>query len=453
MSTNLHTYYCPALFISAPASGQGKTTVTAAIAYHFRMQGLRVRVFKTGPDFLDPKILETASGLPVYQLDLWMGDENHCRQLLYDAAGSSDLILIEGVMGFYDGTPSSADLAQLLGMPVLTVINASAMAQTFGAIVFGLSRYHDNINLIGVLANRVGSHSHAQMLSESLHHQNSVTPWFGWLAADNEIKLPERHLGLWQADEIEDLVGRIESSAKSINGINIDAAKHPLATLFDLLLANKVAFSPPAQQTPIPTLLEGKTIAVARDIAFTFLYHANLELLQKMGAKLVFFSPLQDSDLPNTINIDAIYLPGGYPELYGQTLADNISLKNSIREFYYEKKPIVAECGGMMFLMETLVDGNGQSFPMVGLIRGRVQMQKKLTNLGLASASFGDESLRGHSFHYSSIESDDTPFTHSQPARNSGRQELIFHREGLTASFIHWYFPSNPALTARLFLS
>ena len=163
----MNTRHCSALFIAAPASGQGKTTVTAALARHHRDQGRVVRVFKTGPDFLDPMMLERASGAPVYQLDLWMGGEAHCRQLLYNAAGEADLILIEGVMGLFDGTPSSADLAALFDIPVLAVIDGSAMAQTFGAIAHGLAHYRAGLPFAGVLANRVASESHYQMLADS----------------------------------------------------------------------------------------------------------------------------------------------------------------------------------------------------------------------------------------------------------------------------------------------
>ena len=161
-------FSCPALLVTAPASGQGKTTVTAALAHWHRSQGRRVRVFKTGPDFLDPMVLERASGAPVQQLDLWMGGEAHCAELLHSAAAQADLILVEGAMGLHDGTPSSADLALHFGLPVLAVIDASSMAQTFGAVAHGLATYRPGLQLAGVLANRVGSAGHAQMVRESL---------------------------------------------------------------------------------------------------------------------------------------------------------------------------------------------------------------------------------------------------------------------------------------------
>ena len=204
--------HCPALFIAAPASGQGKTTVTAALACHYRQCGLRVRVFKTGPDFLDPMLLERASGAPVYQLDLWMGGEAHCRQLLHTAAGEADLILVEGVMGLFDGERSSADLAQLFGIPILAVIDASAMAQTFGAIAHGLASYRPQLAFAGVLANRLAGARHCQMLADSLP---PGLPFFGYLPRDADIALPERHLGLVQAAEIADLDRRIEQAARS----------------------------------------------------------------------------------------------------------------------------------------------------------------------------------------------------------------------------------------------
>src|ERR1700754_1210157 len=212
---------CPALFISAPASGQGKTTITAALARHHRRAGRRVRVFKTGPVFLDPMILERASGTPVLSLDLWMVGEAACRELLAQAAAQADLILIEGVMGLYDGTPSSADLAAAFGVPVVAVISAKAMAQTFGAVAFGLAHYRDDVPVRGVFANRVGSPRHAQMLEEALP---PGLKWMGSIASAADIELPDRHLGLHQAAEIADLDKRLDKAADAL-------ASTPLAEL------------------------------------------------------------------------------------------------------------------------------------------------------------------------------------------------------------------------------
>lgn len=426
---------CPALFISAPASGQGKTTVTAALARFHRDRGRRVRVFKTGPDFLDPMILERASGAPVYQLCLWMGGEEHCRELLCAAAGEVDLILIEGVMGLFDGERSSADLAMLFGIPVLAVIDGSAMAQTFGAIAHGLASYRAGLSFAGVFANRVASERHYQMLAESLPAGMAAR---GWLARDAEITLPERHLGLTQAAEVGDLDARIARAAAALNGV------------FETLPRPVMFAAPAAGAVPVTPLLEGVNIAVARDTAFSFLYRANLDLLTELGAELRFFSPLTDVTLPEA---DALYLPGGYPELHLDQLAANEKMQVAIRAFHAEDRPIVAECGGMLYLLESLTDVQGRSAAMVGLLSGHATMQNRLVNLGLHSAQLAEGELRGHTFHHSRMTTGLTPANHSAAARRPGVGEPIYRQGRLTASYLHWYFPSNPTAAARLFLA
>ena len=241
---------CRALLVSAIASNQGKTTITAALARHFSKQGMRVRVFKTGPDFIDPMILQQACGHAVHQLDLWMGGTEHCRRLLYDAADEADLILVEGVMGLFDGNPSSADLAQTLGIPVLAVIDASAMAQTFAAVAHGLRNYRSGLPFAGVIANRVGSARHADMLLP----QDSDIRLFATLPANADYALPGRHLGLLQASEVEDIDARLDAAANALQWRHDD---------FSL-----VEFSAAASPVPLAALLQGVRIAVARDAAF-----------------------------------------------------------------------------------------------------------------------------------------------------------------------------------------
>jgi cobyrinic acid a,c-diamide synthase len=259
---------CPALLISAPASGQGKTTVTAALARSLQSRGLRPRVFKTGADFLDPMILERASGAPVHQLDLWMVGEGRCRRLLYDAAGEADVILVEGVMGLFDGDPSSADLAARLGLPVLAVIDASAMAQTFGAVAHGLAHYRSDIQVVGVIANRVAGPGHAEMLAHSV--ENGVE-YLGYLPQNAEFALPERHLGLFQAREVADIDTRLDSAARAIEACG--RYQPPMVTFHA------------QEDDDVPPLLDGVRIGVARDAAFSFIYPANLDL-QRQQAQL-----------------------------------------------------------------------------------------------------------------------------------------------------------------------
>jgi cobyrinic acid a,c-diamide synthase len=264
---------CPALLVSAPASGQGKTLVTAALARAHRAAGRRVRVFKCGPDFLDPMVLAVASDGPVCQLDLWMGGADDCAARLHEAACDADLILVEGVMGQFDGAPSAADLAARFGLPILAVIDASAMAGTFGALVHGLATFRQDIHLAAVLANRVGSARHADMLRDSLRDN---IHWLGALPRDAELALPERHLGLVQADEIADLDTRLSAAADRLG----DVARW---------LPPVVQFPAPVDERPA-RVLAGCRIAIARDEAFAFIYPANLALLEQLRASGVLFS-------------------------------------------------------------------------------------------------------------------------------------------------------------------
>ena len=424
---------CPAMLIAAPASGQGKTTVTAALAHWHRHQGRRVRVFKTGPDFLDPMVLERASGAPVQQLDLWMGGPAHCAGLLHRAACEADVLLVEGVMGLHDGTPSSADLALQFDLPVLTVIDASAMAQTFGALAHGLATYRPGLKMAGVLANRVGSAGHAEMLRESLP---PGLDWYGSFARDAALALPSRHLGLVQAEEVVDLDARI---ARASEALGSGAA---------LPLPPRVRFAAsPAE--PVTPLLDGVRIAIARDAAFSFLYAANLDTLRALGASLTFFSPVADDAVPS--DADALYLPGGYPELHLARLAASARARESIRAHHGAGRPLLAECGGMLSLLETMTDAEGRSAPMFGLLPGAGVMEKRLVNLGMHSVVLPEGELRGHTFHHGRMQSPATPAAHTRAQRHHGKPEGVFRDGRLIASFMHLYFPSNPVAVAALF--
>jgi len=424
---------CPALFISAPASNQGKTTVTAGLARYYARQGLRVRVFKTGPDFLDPMILERASGAPVYSLHLWMVGESACRALLAQAAQEADLILIEGVMGLFDGTPSSADLATTFGVPVLAVIGAHGMAQTFGAMAFGLARYRADLPFYGVLANRVASARHAQMLSESIPEG---IRYCGHLSSTDDIALPGRHLGLTQAAEIADIDARLDRAADAIGE----------TTLRELPPA--VEFNDEAVDQP-PRLLESMHIAIARDAAFSFIYPANLDLLEAMGATLTPFSPLADEPIP--AHADALYLPGGYPELHAARLAANAVSAASIRAHVEAGKAVVAECGGMLYLLDSLTDIEGSQHTMLALLPGHAKMQKRLARLAMQRVESRHGTNTGHTFHYSSMTTGMSPVLTATHATTGAEGEAIYRHGPITATYMHTYWPTNPAAAAALF--
>ncbi len=446
---------CPALLIAAPASGQGKTTVTAALARLHARQGRRVRVFKCGPDFLDPHWHQLASGAPVHQLDLWMNGEADCAQRLHDAALEADLILIEGVMGLFDGSPSAADLAQHFGVPVLAVVDASAMAGTFGALAFGLRHYRPGLPWAGVLANRVGSARHADMLREGLQDPGD---WMGALArvqaqatgpAPAAAKgaaalLPQRHLGLVAAHELDDSLQRLDAAADAL-------AATPLGQMtLDDLQCWAVDFSAPALPPAKPPLLAGRTVAVGRDAAFCFVYAANLQCLEQMGARVVFFSPLHDAALPEC---DAVWLPGGYPELHADRIAANTGMKASLMAHVLQQKPLWAECGGMMALFESITLVDGCVAPLWGLLPGRVTMQKRLAALGPQQLGVAGHTLRGHTFHYSTSDSTAAVITRTarpnEPvAADAG--EALYRQGSIHASYFHAWFPSSPEAVAHL---
>lgn len=428
---------CPALMISAPASGQGKTSVTAAIARHARRAGKRVRVFKTGPDYLDPMVLERASGHPVYQLDLFMGGLMHCRALLADAALEADLILVEGVMGLFDGKPSSADLAAAFGLPVLAVIDASAMAQTFAALAVGLQRFRPDIRVCGVVANRIGSEGHGRMVAEGLPAE---LPLVAALPRQKDLSLPERHLGLVQALELPGLDAQLDAWADHWEA--------------GLKAGAQVGFAPVdfafAPSPALPPLLAGRRIAVAQDAAFSFIYPANLDCLRALGAEVLTFAPIKGQALPDC---DALWLPGGYPELHAEALSANRAFLAGLSAHLHAAKPLLAECGGMLALLDWLTDAEGKTHPMAGLFPGEARLQKRLAALGLQSIAWPEGTLTGHTFHYSTLATPLDPIaTASNP--NAGKAaEALYGLGSLRATYIHHYFPSNPQAIAAFFAS
>jgi cobyrinic acid a,c-diamide synthase len=420
------------LLVAAIASGQGKTTVTAALARGLVRKGQRVRVFKCGPDFIDPMLLERACGSTVHTLDLWMVGLEACRRRLAEAARDADVVLIEGVMGLYDGNPSAADLSRAFGIPVLAVIDASSMAQTAGAVVQGLRDYGP-VQLAGVVANRVASEGHRQMVAASLRG----IPLLASLPRQTR-QLPERHLGLVLPGEVDD----------------IDAILDELADQLHLDTEAWQAIAPRLPEhvdpdEPIAPLLAGRTVAIARDAAFCFVYPANLDALQHLGARLRFFSPLADEPVPE--DADAVWLPGGYPELHLEALSQAARWRDSIRAAHAAGLPIVAECGGMMAVSESITDQDGHCWPMPALLPGRVFMQQRLGGLGSQGMPTAAGDMRGHTFHYSRLDTGLAPAAYTVKHPSGAQGEAVYRLGSLTASYFHSYFASNPPATASLF--
>jgi cobyrinic acid a,c-diamide synthase len=436
MIKNQESVFCPALFLTAPASGQGKTTVTAALARMLKRQGKTVRVFKTGPDFLDPQILAQASGEHVEQLDLWMAGENYCRYQFYQAAKEADLIIVEGAMGMFDGNPSSADLASTFNIPMAIVMDVKGMAQTAAAIAMGLAGYRDDVQVAGLIANSCSTERHRQLIEDALPDS---LPLLATLARSELVALPERHLGLVQASEVRDeLEQRFEAGADWLVEAGLENILERFATV-----EFKFAELPIAEP-----YLKNKVIAVAKDEAFSFIYQANLLILRELGAEVKFFSPINDTAIPAA---DALWLPGGYPELHAQKLADNFSMLKSIKNFSDEQKPILAECGGFLYCLEDLTDLNDEIHVMANILAGQGAMKGKRGCQGMQTAIFPEGEIRAHAHHRSRSFNMPEALSHGRRQRHPAPGEAMYRHHNLNASYLHLFFPSNPKAISCLF--
>ncbi|MBC8038891.1 MAG: cobyrinate a,c-diamide synthase [Rhizobiales bacterium] len=383
-----------AIVMAAPCSGSGKTLVTLGLLRAFRNRGLRVASAKAGPDYIDPRFHEAATGRPCFNLDPWAMDRAVIAGLMAELSRDTDLVIIEGVMGLFDGPQgakgSTADLAQSLGLPVLLVVDARHQSQSIGALVHGFSTYRPNLRVAGVILNRVASDRHEAILRGALGEKI-----VGCLRHDDSLVLPSRHLGLVQAEENHDLEQFIESASLAV------ARETNLDTLLTIA-------SPVPDESVMPSALPpfGQRIAVARDRAFTFAYSHLLHHWRRQGAQVMPFSPLAD-EAP-AANADAIFLPGGYPELHAGKLAANHVFLKGIRE---AKCLVYGECGGFMVLGDGLIDAKGKSHAMAGLLPLTTSFAKAKLHLGYRQlAALGGtpwtKPLRGHEFHYSTIASE-----------------------------------------------
>jgi cobyrinic acid a,c-diamide synthase len=442
--------------IAGTASGVGKTTVSLAILAAMRRRGFVVQPFKGGPDFLDTGHHTRISGRTSRNLDTWMLSAEANLDVVIEATQDADAFLVEGMMGLFDGKSgdseigSSAELAKLLKLPVVLVLDAGKSARSLAAVVLGFEMFDPALSLAGVILNRVASEGHYQLLHAAIAGF-CRTPILGWLPRDVSISIPERHLGLLTAEE----AGSTEFAKNQLEAFADVAEKHldlESLTALGCGLDLRREVLPPSRR-PTPTV----RIGVARDRAFSFYYEDNLDLLRAEGAEIVAFSPLADLQLPEVL--DALYLGGGYPELYSQQLSSNGSMIESIRRFVATGKPVYAECGGMIFLSEQLRTADGVTHAMAGVLPFAMEMTGKLVQFGYVTVQlardclFGPKGmeLRGHSFHYSRIAREvDVPTSYAVLYSLSGRQE----REGFTianvlASYIHLHFRTAPTIAAH----
>uniref|UniRef100_E6Q1K3 Cobyrinic acid a,c-diamide synthase CbiA n=1 Tax=mine drainage metagenome TaxID=410659 RepID=E6Q1K3_9ZZZZ len=425
-----------ALLISAAASGCGKTTVTLGLLRALRNRGLRVGAAKVGPDFIDSAFHRVAAGKRSATLDLWGMREQTLRAELAAVAAESDIVLVEGVMGLFDGardgSGSSAQLAELLDLPVVLVLDVAAQATTAAAVAFGLARYHPNLRVVGAILNRVGSPGHAATIVPALDAIGLRC--LGALAREGALALPERHLGLVQAREQRELESFLEAAAAACESqLDIDAL---------LALASPLSDLAAPSEPPLAPL--GARIAIADDLAFAFSYAHITEGWRRAGARLSFFSPLADEGPER--EADAVYLPGGYPELHAAKLAAATNFRAGMEAARARGAAIYGECGGYMVLGESLADRDAREHAMLGFLPLRFSFAQPRMHLGyrevrpLADTPFARAGapLRGHEFHFASVEREPEAtalFETSEEGRGSLR--LGMHEGNVLGSFLH----------------
>lgn len=437
------------LIISAPRSGEGKTSITLGLIAALAKRGVPVSSAKVGPDYLDTGWHTLASGREARNLDVWTMGEAGVRAGFAAAAENADVVVVEGVMGLFDGhrtdaAPcSTADVARLLATPVVLVIDASRAAASLAALAHGFATFDPSVRIGGVILNRFAGHRERSAVSAAL--ERAGIPVLGWVPPAEEAALPSRHLGLVQAAEDR------AAALAAITRLGELVEEH--CDVDALLALARTAEPLPVAQPTWSNLREAgpsPRIAFARDDAFGFTYADNPQALRELGAELVEFSPLADAVLPP--DTDGIYLPGGYPEVFAQQLADNAPMRDSVAAACEAGVPVFAECGGMLYLLEAIADTDGCELPMVGVLPARARLLPRLQRVGYVEATLahggvlGEEGsvMRGHEFHYSTCD----PIAGETPAWLAGGQASGFATGNVVASYLHLNFAGCPEAAA-----
>ena len=437
----------PRIVVAGTHSGVGKTTVASGLMAALSSEGFRVAPFKVGPDFIDPSYHTLAAGRPGHNLDAFLSGPDLIGPLFAHGAQGADIAVIEGVMGLFDGKSGGGDLsstaqvARLLEAPVVLVVDARAMARSAAAMVHGYSTFDPKLEIACVVLNRVGSQAHEKMLRDAIKPLG--IPVLGVLRRDDDIQTPDRHLGLVPVAERRseaarslDALGKVVSHSLNLDGmVRLSHTARPLIV---------EPWSPEYSDLD-PSW--GVRVAVATGPSFSFLYRENVELLEGAGAEVVTFDPTNDEELP--AGTDALYLGGGFPETYAEALSANGRMRESVRIFAESGRPVVAECGGLLYLVREL-DG----YPMSGVLDATARMTDRLT-LGYRKAqALADSPLasvgagvHGHEFHYSCVE----PAAGERPAWElAGRGQDGFVTGGVHASYLHTHWAATPESPRRL---
>ncbi|MBN1930298.1 MAG: cobyrinate a,c-diamide synthase [Desulfobacterales bacterium] len=441
------------LVIGGTFSGCGKTTLTLGLMAAFIRRGLQVAPFKVGPDFIDPGHHTRVTGVAGRNLDGWMLSKLYNLECFRKQMLNADIAVVEGVMGLFDGydgkseAGSTAQMAKWIDLPVVLIVDAKSMARSAAALVQGFERFDQDLKFVGVIFNNVASQRHLAYLKEALW-DNVQMPCIGGMIHDKEIEIPERHLGLVTRQDFHFSDKNITRLADSIDAhLDVDMLLELLPEKKDSDIKRPLA--------AVSEKISRVRIGVAMDNAFCFYYPDNLELLEEYGAEIVYFSPINDNNLPP--NLDGIYLGGGYPELFAKQLTDNAPIRRQIKEKSIAGMPIYAECGGFMYLCREIEDADGKTYPMSGCFPFSTQMFTRLKALGyreittLKDTALGKKGqiIRGHEFHYSEITTPspatctDTVYAVSS---RYGQKEITegYKIANTLGSYIHLHFGSCP---------
>ncbi len=451
------------VLLCAPKSGSGKTMITCGIITLLKKKGLSVAAFKCGPDYIDPMFHRQVLGVPSGNLDTYFTEPETLRYLLRQKAEKADITVIEGVMGYYDGLggvspeASAYDVSRTTQTPTILVIDGKGSSLSQAAIVKGFKEFKEDSNIKGVILNRTNGMIY-ERLKETIEKETGVKP-LGYVPEIKDLQVPSRHLGLVAPEEIKSFQDWSETLAAAMGDtIDIDG----------IIALSKEAPEVEGKEPEIP-MLDGAgddkaaepdrknqkvKVGVAYDAAFSFYYTENFELMEKMGAEVVRFSPLSDTEIPE--DVSALMFGGGYPEIYAKELAANKSMLQSIRTAIENGMPCIAECGGFMYLNQSLEDENGEKHALVGALKGDAFPVHKLSRFGYIEATAENdgllakkgESIRGHEFHYWDCTENGSDFTAAKPVGKRSWQ-CIFQTETLEAGFPHFYFYNNPEMLFR----
>lgn len=458
------------IMLAAPKSGSGKTTITCALLELMKKKGEQVVSYKCGPDYIDPMFHEEVLHIPSKNLDTFFTDEEQTKALFIKDRSEQKFAVIEGVMGLFDGLSgiyeegSSYHLAKITKTPIILVVDAKGMGRSLLPLIAGFLSYDTEKLIKGVFLNRM-SKGFYQMIGPLIEKELGIDV-VGYLPDQKEMILKSRHLGLVMPGEIEDIHTELQKLAKKLDEtLDTDKIIKIAESVCEIETSDTAAcrnvyktetFDHASEFNDKNGMTESKpVIGVARDEAFCFYYKDNLDMLEEMGASLVFFSPLHDKEIPKTC--DALLLGGGYPELFAEKLQANISMRTSIRNAFQTGMPVVAECGGFMYLHDKLTDQNGNTYEMAGALPGTCAFQGKLVRFGYIQVQekesnflFSGKSIKGHEFHYYDSTDNGCACVATKPGTKRS-YDCVLDRDDLFLGFPHLYYPSNPEF-ARSFV-